>query len=65
MQSTPSPRQTIRQPQEYSQGPRPRRGLGSWIQRDLVWTIAGLLTLAVMGTIYQTIATQIGQRRIE
>jgi pimeloyl-ACP methyl ester carboxylesterase len=58
MQSTAPPRQTERE----SQGARPRRGPGSWIRRGLVWMIAGLLALAVIGTIYQAIATEIDQR---
>src|SRR5215210_780804 len=58
MQSKASPRQTEQESQEI----RPRRGLGSWIRRGLVWTIAVLLTLAVIGAIYQVIATQIDQR---
>jgi pimeloyl-ACP methyl ester carboxylesterase len=58
MQSKAPPRQTERE----SQGARPRRGLGSWIRRGLVWMIAGLLTLAVIGALYQAIATQIDQR---
>jgi pimeloyl-ACP methyl ester carboxylesterase len=57
MQSKAPPRQTERQPQ----GTRPKRGLGSWIRRGLVWTTAGLLTLAVIGAVYQVIATQIDQ----
>ena len=62
MQSKASPSQTERQPQGHSQGTRPRRGWGSWIRRGLVWMIVGLLTLAVIGAIYQAIATQIDQR---
>src|SRR5215211_3860851 len=58
MQSKAPPRQTEQQSQEI----RPRRGLGSWIRRGLVWTIGGLVTLAVIGAIYQAIATQIDQR---
>src|SRR5215217_2434687 len=58
MQSKAPPRQTEQQSQEI----RPRRGLGSWIRRGLVWTIGGLVTLAVIGAIYQVIATQIDQR---
>src|SRR5215203_3708066 len=58
MQSKAPPRQTDQQSQEI----RPRRGLGSWIRRGLVWTIGGLVTLAVIGAIYQVIATQIDQR---
>jgi pimeloyl-ACP methyl ester carboxylesterase len=58
MQSKAPPRQTERE----SQGARPRRGPGSWIRRGLVWMIAGLLALAVMGAIYQAIATEIDQR---
>ena len=58
MQSKAPPRQT----EQQAQGARPRRGLGSWIRRGLVWTIAGLLTLAVTGVIYQAIATEIDQR---
>ena len=58
MQSKAPPRQTERQ----SQGTQPKRGLGSWIRRGLVWMIVGLLALAVIGTIYQAIATEIDQR---
>src|SRR5918998_4183603 len=58
MQSKAPPRQTER----HSQETQPRRGLGSWIRRGLVWMIAVLLALAVIGAIYQTIATQIDQR---
>src|SRR5215213_5406379 len=58
MQSKAPPRQTEQQSQEI----RPRRGLGSWIRRGLLWTIGGLGTLAVIGAIYQVIATQIDQR---
>src|ERR687898_2472820 len=58
MQGKPPPRQTDR----LSQGTRPRSGLVSWIRRGLMWTIAGLLTLALIGVIYQAIATQIYQR---
>jgi pimeloyl-ACP methyl ester carboxylesterase len=58
MQSKAPPRQTER----HSQETQPRRGLGSWIRRGLVWTIAGLLALAVIGAIYQAIATQMDQR---
>jgi hypothetical protein len=50
-----------RQPERHSQRTQPRRGLGSWIRRGLLWTIAGLLALAVLGTIYQAIATEIDQ----
>src|SRR5215212_5113321 len=58
MQSKAPPRQTERQ----SQGARPKRGLGGWIRRGLVWLVAGLLALAVIGAIYQVVATQIDQR---
>src|SRR5919112_5954418 len=58
MQSKAPPRQTAQE----SQGARPKRGLGSWIQRGLVWLVVGLLALAVIGAIYQVIATQIDQR---
>src|SRR5918994_919356 len=58
MQSKVPPRQTDR----HSQGTRPTRGLGSWIRRGFVWMIAGLLALAVIGAIYQAVATQIDQR---
>jgi pimeloyl-ACP methyl ester carboxylesterase len=51
-----------RQTERHSQETQPRRGLGSKIRRGLVWTIAGLLALAVIGAIYQAIATQIDQR---
>jgi pimeloyl-ACP methyl ester carboxylesterase len=57
MQSKAPPRQTDR----HSQGTRPMRGLGSWIRRGLVWLLAGLLALAVIGAIYQVVATQIDQ----
>ena len=62
MQSKAPSRQTNQQPQEHSQGTPRRRGLGSWIRRGLVWLVAGLLTLAIIGAIYQAIATQIDQR---
>jgi pimeloyl-ACP methyl ester carboxylesterase len=58
MQSKAAPHQTDRQPQVT---PR-RRGRGFWIRRGLAWTIAGLLALAVIGAIYQAIATRIDQR---
>jgi pimeloyl-ACP methyl ester carboxylesterase len=58
MQSKAPPRQTERE----SQGARPRRGPGSWIRRGLVWMLLGLLTLAVIGAIYQTVATELDQR---
>src|SRR5919107_4053130 len=61
MQSKAPPHQTDRQPLGHPSGTRPRRGLGSWIRRGLVWLIAGLLVLAVMGAIYQVIATQVDQ----
>src|SRR5215211_7256173 len=58
MQRKAPPRQT----DGHSQGARPKRGLGLWIRRGLVWTIAGLLALAVIGAIYQAVATEIDQR---
>ena len=62
MQSKAPSHEAERQPQGHSQGTRPRRGLGFWIRRGLVWMIAALLTLAVMGAVYQAIATEIDQR---
>jgi pimeloyl-ACP methyl ester carboxylesterase len=62
MQSKAPPHETDRQPQGHSQGTRPRRGWGSWIRRGLVLMLAGLLALAVMGAIYQAVATEIDQR---
>lgn len=50
-----------RQTERHSQETQPRRGLGSWIRRGLVWLVAGLLVLATMGTTYQAITTQIDQ----
>jgi pimeloyl-ACP methyl ester carboxylesterase len=61
MQSKAPSRETDHQPHEQSQGAQRRRGLGSWIKRGLVWMIVGLLALAVIGSIYQVIATQIDQ----
>jgi pimeloyl-ACP methyl ester carboxylesterase len=58
MQSKAPPRQT----EQHSQETQPKRGLGSWIRRGLVWAIAGLLALAVTGAIYQAIAMEIDQR---
>src|SRR5215211_732179 len=58
MHSKAPPRQT----EQESQGAQPKRGLGSWIRRGLVWLVAGLLALAVIGAIYQVVATQIDQR---
>jgi pimeloyl-ACP methyl ester carboxylesterase len=49
-------------PARHSQGTQPKRGPGSWIRRGLVWMIVGLLALAVIGAIYQTISTKIDQR---
>src|SRR5215218_140018 len=62
MQSKAPPSETDRQSQGHSEGTPRRRGLGSWVRRGLVWMIAGLLTLAVIGAIYQAIATVIDQR---
>src|SRR5215212_9816561 len=58
MQSKAPPRKM----EQEARGTRPRRGLGSWIGRGLVWMLAGLLALAVIGVIYQAIATEIDQR---
>ena len=58
MQSKAPPRQTGK----HSQETQPRRGLRSWVWRSFVWMILGLLALAVMGAIYQAIATEIDQR---
>ena len=58
MQSKATPRLAGRESQET----RPSRGLRSWIRRGLVWTIAGLLAFAIIGAIYQVVATQIDQR---
>src|ERR687890_244779 len=58
MQSKAPPRQTAQE----SQGTRPRRGLGSWIRRGLVWLVAGVLPPPVIGAICQVVATQIDQR---
>src|SRR5215216_2168598 len=58
MQSKAPPRQTTQEPHVV----RPKRGLGFWIRRGLVWLVGGLLALAVIGAIYQVIATQIDQR---
>ena len=58
MQSTAPPRQT----EQQSQGTPRRRGPGFWIWRGLVWLVVGLLALAVIGAIYQVVATQIDQR---
>src|SRR5918997_327578 len=62
MQSKVPPREANRHPQGHSQGTQPRRGWGSRIRRGLVWMIAGLLALAIIGAIYQVIATRIDQR---
>ena len=58
MQSKAPPRQT----EQQSQGTPRRRGPGFWIRRGLVWLVVGLLALAVIGAIYQVVATQIDQR---
>src|SRR5215218_6301008 len=52
----------LRQTEKHSQETQPRRGLGFWIRRGFVWLVAGLLALAVIGAIYQAVATQIDQR---
>jgi pimeloyl-ACP methyl ester carboxylesterase len=62
MQSKAPSHETEPQPQGQLQERRPRRGWGSWIRRGLMWMIVGLLTLAVIGAIYQAIATEIDQR---
>jgi pimeloyl-ACP methyl ester carboxylesterase len=62
MQSKAPLSETERRPQGQPQETRPRRGLGSWVRRGLVWMIVGLLALAVIGSIYQVIATQIDRR---
>ena len=46
----------------HSEGTQSRRGLRGWIWRGLVWMIAGLLALAVIGAVYQAVATEIDQR---
>jgi pimeloyl-ACP methyl ester carboxylesterase len=56
MRSKAPPRETDRR----SHGTR--RRLGVWIRRGLVWIATGLLALAVIGAIYQTIATEIDRR---
>jgi pimeloyl-ACP methyl ester carboxylesterase len=58
VQSKAPPRQT----EQESQGTPRRRGLGLWIRRGFVWTIVGLLALAVIGAIYQVVATEIDER---
>jgi pimeloyl-ACP methyl ester carboxylesterase len=58
MQIKASPRPA----EQESQGARPRRGLGSWIRRGLVWMFVVLLALAVIGAIYQAIATAVHER---
>jgi pimeloyl-ACP methyl ester carboxylesterase len=45
-----------------SEAPKRRRRSLVWIKRGLVGIIAGLIALAVMGAIYQAIATEIDQR---
>ena len=55
MQSKAPPRETDR----HSRGTRLRRGLGFWIRRGLVGMAAGLLALAVIGAIYQAVATAV------
>ena len=51
-----------RQAERHSEGTQPRRGLGAWIRRGLMWMIAGLLALAASGAVYQAVATEIDQR---
>jgi pimeloyl-ACP methyl ester carboxylesterase len=58
MQSKAPPRETDR----HSRGTRLRRGLGFWIRRGLVGMAAGLLALAVIGAIYQAVATEMDRR---
>ena len=36
--------------------------MGAWVRRGLVWMIAGLLALAVIGAVYQAVATEMDQR---
>jgi hypothetical protein len=51
-----------RQRDWHSEGTQPRKGLGPWIWRGLVWMLAGLLALAVIGAVYQAVATEVDQR---
>jgi pimeloyl-ACP methyl ester carboxylesterase len=52
----------LRQTDRHSQETRPKRGLGSWIRRGLVWLVAALLALVVLGATYQAVATEIDKR---
>jgi pimeloyl-ACP methyl ester carboxylesterase len=57
---------SLRETQRHSEGQSPaagpRRRRGSLVRRGLLIMTVGLLTLAVMGTVYQAIATQIDRR---
>src|SRR5215203_1387215 len=57
---------SLRETQRHSEGQSPaagpRRRRGSLVWRGLLIMTVGLLTLAVMGTVYQAIATQIDRR---
>ena len=50
------------QTERHSEGTQPRRGLGAWVRRGLVWMIVGVLALAVIGAVYQAVATEMDQR---
>ena len=50
------------QTERHSEGTQPRRGLRGWIRRGLVWMIAGILALALIGAVYQAVATEMDRR---
>ena len=64
MQSEAPSRQTNQQPQEHSQGTRPKRGLGFWIRRGLLWSLVALLALVIIGLLYQALASYRDQRSV-
>jgi len=58
MQIEAPPRRTER----HAEGIQPRRRLGGWIRRGLVCVIVSLGALAVIGAVYQAVATELDQR---
>lgn len=43
---------------------RPKRGIGFWLKRIAGWLIVGILALAVLGAVYQSIASAMDRRAL-
>ena len=51
-------------PVESQTARRPKRRIGFWLKRIALWLIIGIIGLAALGAIYQTIATAIDTRAL-